>query len=112
MALTADDIRAKGWSVAVHNDYRLHGTSMTFWLFTKDNMCAKGEGSDDASALLLVLQEIDKLEAREWKEVTGAARPFASNEPPGTYGLCWKLIEESARHCTEYINHVGKCGVR
>lgn len=29
-----DDLRAKGWSVAVHNDYRLGGKRMTFWLFT------------------------------------------------------------------------------
>lgn len=47
----ADDIRALGWSVAVHNDYRLGGVGHTFWLFTKDGHCVKGEGLSDAEAL-------------------------------------------------------------
>lgn len=48
---TALDIRALGWAVAVHNDYRLHGEHHTFWLFTKDDRCVKGEGRSDAEAL-------------------------------------------------------------
>lgn len=35
-------LRSEGWSVAVHNDYRLNGEPHTFWLFTKGNVCAKG----------------------------------------------------------------------
>ena len=47
-----DDIRAAGWTVAGHNDYRLDGKSFTFWLFTHpDGRWAKGEGRDDAEAL-------------------------------------------------------------
>ena len=56
-----DDIRAAGWVVAVHNDYRLGGRLHTFWLFTKDDpkdrpepgegRFAKGEGEGDAAAL-------------------------------------------------------------
>lgn len=56
-----DDIRAAGWLVAVHNDYRLGGRFHTFWLFTKDDSkdrpepgegrYAKGEGESDAVAL-------------------------------------------------------------
>lgn len=46
-----DDIRAQGWSVAVHNDYRLDGVPHTFWLFTKEGRAIKGEGLNDASAL-------------------------------------------------------------
>lgn len=46
-----DDIRAKGWSVAIHNDYRLGGEAFTFWLFTKDSRAVKGEGRTDAEAL-------------------------------------------------------------
>jgi hypothetical protein len=46
-----DDLREKGWSVAVHNDYRLNDESWTFWLFTKGYQCAKGEGRTDAEAL-------------------------------------------------------------
>lgn len=46
-----DDIRALGWSVAVHNDYRAEGKVHTFWLFTKEGQCVKGEGLTDAVAI-------------------------------------------------------------
>ena len=46
-----DDIRAAGWMIAVHNDYRLNGELYTFWLFTKDDRAVKGEGKSDAEAL-------------------------------------------------------------
>ncbi|AOG02861.1 hypothetical protein [Bosea sp. RAC05] len=54
----ADDIRALGWAVAVHNDYRLRGEAHTFWLFTKDGRAIKGEGLSDADALNQVRAEI------------------------------------------------------
>lgn len=53
-----DDIRAAGWAVAVHNDYRLGGEAHTFWLFTKDGRAVKGEGTTDAEALNAVRQTI------------------------------------------------------
>ena len=46
-----DDLRNLGWSVAVHNDYRIHGEHYTFWLFTKDGRAIKGEGRTDIDAL-------------------------------------------------------------
>ncbi len=46
-----DDIRKAGWTVAVHNDYRLHGEFHTFWLFTRGDRAVKGEGRSDAEAL-------------------------------------------------------------
>ena len=46
-----DDLREQGWSVAVHNDYRLHGESFTFWLLTKNERALKGEGRTDGEAL-------------------------------------------------------------
>ena len=46
-----DDIRAAGWAVAVHNDYRLAGENHTFWLFTRDGRAIKGEGRTDEEAL-------------------------------------------------------------
>ena len=49
-----DDIRAKGWMVAVHNDYRLKGEQHTFWLFTRDGRAVKGEGPNDIEALCRV----------------------------------------------------------
>lgn len=53
-----DDIRALGWSVAVHNDYRLNGVAHTFWLFTKGDRALRGEGLTDAQALNAVRAEI------------------------------------------------------
>lgn len=48
------EIREAGWAVAVHNDYRQDGKLMTFWLFTKDGRCVKGEGETDADALNVI----------------------------------------------------------
>lgn len=50
-ASSADDLRALGWTVAVHNDYRLSGKPHTFWLVTKGERALKGEGATDAEAL-------------------------------------------------------------
>lgn len=46
-------IRALGWAVGVHNDYRLDGRSHTFWLFTKGDRCCQTEClvEDEAAAL-------------------------------------------------------------
>lgn len=46
-----DDIRAAGWMVAVHNDYRQDGKRYTFWLFTKGERAVQGEGETDEEAL-------------------------------------------------------------
>jgi hypothetical protein len=45
------DMRRAGWSVAVHNDYRINGERMTFWLFTRGHQAVKGEGATDALAI-------------------------------------------------------------
>jgi hypothetical protein len=45
---SADDLRAQGWAVAVHNDYRLNGEAHTFWLLTNDDRAIKGEGRTSA----------------------------------------------------------------
>ena len=49
----ADDIRARGLNVAVHNDYQQDGEHYTFWLFTDpaSGKWFKGEGKSDAEAL-------------------------------------------------------------
>ncbi len=59
---TPDDIRAEGWMVAVHNDYRLKGELHTFWLFTKDDRAVKGEGKSDEIALNEVRKKIGLIE--------------------------------------------------
>lgn len=46
-------IRRLGWTVAVHNDYRLDGRNHTYWLFTKGEQCRQAECpvEDEAKAL-------------------------------------------------------------
>jgi hypothetical protein len=56
--VTADDLRALGWTVAVHNDYKMRGKMHTFWLFTKGTRFAKGEALTDREALQKVYEEI------------------------------------------------------
>lgn len=52
-------LRDAGWSVAVHNDYRLSGKPMTFWLWThSDGRWIKGEGANDDEALSACLQSL------------------------------------------------------
>jgi hypothetical protein len=60
-------LRVEGWAVAVHNDYRLNGEAHTFWLFTKGDRCAKGEGNSDREALAAALIEAAKQSADETK---------------------------------------------
>jgi hypothetical protein len=45
-------LRAAGWHIGVHNDYRLDGKWMTFWLLTHScGKYVKGEGETDVEAL-------------------------------------------------------------
>jgi hypothetical protein len=56
---TLSDLREKGWRVAVHNDYRLNGQDMTFWLMTHpDGRYLKGEGTTDLEALLHIERQL------------------------------------------------------
>lgn len=51
-------LRQVGWSVAVHNDYRLNGEPMTFWLLTHPSgRWVKGEGNTDEMALAICTNE-------------------------------------------------------
>lgn len=65
LAFLPGDIRALGWDVAVHNDYRLNGEPHTFWLFTRGSECVKGEGRTDAEALNKVRAALQGNVARE-----------------------------------------------
>ncbi|MGR0185487.1 hypothetical protein [Azospirillum aestuarii] len=84
-----EDIRAAGWAVAVHNDYRLHGQPNTFWLFTKGDRAVKGEGLTDAEALDEVRRSTGLLSAAPtptaqgmgWSGTLGSIS--ASEEPGG-----------------------------
>jgi hypothetical protein len=80
----ATSLRAAGWAVAVHNDYRLGGESFTFWLFTKGNHFVKGEGSTDADALAQCAASAAALDAAaavdgdaQWNAAIEAAKKIA-----------------------------------
>lgn len=55
-------LRANGWTVAVHNDYRQDGVHHTFWLMTKGDKAAKGEGTSDHDALCKAEREAKRIE--------------------------------------------------
>jgi hypothetical protein len=56
-----NSLRAAGWRVAVHNDYRQGGKLMTFWLFThSDGRWLKGEAMSDSQAVMEVLGQAFK----------------------------------------------------
>ena len=63
LSSSADDLRERGLTVAVHNDYRLHGEAHTFWLFIDEStgISYKGEGKTDTEALNKVRAQIDLL---------------------------------------------------
>lgn len=80
-------LRAQGWAVAVHNDYRLNGKPHTFWLLTNDDgRYVKGEGRTDAealeqcqiSAVSLATIRVDVL--REAANIAGAIDSKRGNE--------------------------------
>lgn len=58
-------MRDAGWLVAVHNDYRLAGVLMTFWVFTnvQTGKFVKGEAASDSQALDLCLEAAVGLKA-------------------------------------------------
>jgi hypothetical protein len=52
-------LRRAGWTVAVHNDFRLGGKPHTFWLLTHEatKRYAQGEGQSDQEALEICAHE-------------------------------------------------------
>lgn len=58
-------LRAAGWVVACHNDYRLDGELRTLWLFTRGDQAIRGEGPTDQAALLKAVKQWRRLAAVE-----------------------------------------------
>lgn len=57
------ELRALGWMVAVHNDYRLNGEFHTFWLMTHaDGRYIKGEGLSDVEAIASLREQAKQRE--------------------------------------------------
>lgn len=57
-----NDLRLKGFKVAVHNDYVLNGEDFTFWLMTKKynnvTLAFRGEGKTDEEALNQIREQV------------------------------------------------------
>lgn len=57
-----NDLRLKGFKVAVHNDYVLNGEEYTFWLMTKKynnvTLAFRGEGKTDEEALNQIREQV------------------------------------------------------
>lgn len=82
-----DLLRAGGWSVAVHNDYRLNGERWTFWLFTHpDGTWIKGEGRTDDEALAAAHGAWNARPEPNWREIAdelaSALGAFPRDVPP------------------------------
>lgn len=67
-------IRNLGWMVAAHNDYRQDGKLMTFWLFTRDGVCVKGEAETDYDALLQVERQTIRAAPAELRTPRGMSK--------------------------------------
>lgn len=85
-----DDLRALGWSVGVHNDFRQDGKTMTFWLMTFGQRCVKGEAETDAEAL----DQIRAALAQPSERATMCPEPGCVMPPHGDrdhvgYGRSW-----------------------
>jgi hypothetical protein len=80
-------IRDAGWSVGVHNDYRLNGVAMTFWLFTHPSgRWVRAEAATDREAL----EEI-------WRSVQSGQPllvPATSNEEQRARDDKWKAQQD------------------
>lgn len=93
----ADDIRSQGWSVAVHNDYRQGGLFYTFWLFTKDGQCIRGEGRTDAEALNFIRSKISGLQSVK------ATSSFIKTQCTMCYGLKYVMETGHRKDCPECL---------
>jgi hypothetical protein len=77
------DLRAAGWSVAVHNDYRQDGKRYTFWLMVKDGRALKGEGRTDGDALDEIRAQVKALEeSHQARQRFSAAQIDLEPDPP------------------------------
>ena len=122
LSFVLSTIRERGWAVAVHNDYRQDGRAHTFWLFTKGDHCAKGEGETDGDAVSNALGEILRVEKTasvssrvfvaglETWDGFDVVRVFLDREtaqvwldgrPPNERGSWWRVEEHETREPTE-----------
>lgn len=96
-------LREAGWSVAVHNDYRLNGEAHTFWLWTHpDGRWIKGEGRTDEDALSQCAALI-----RPAPVASGGQHSSATDFPPEDVLACVPVadavaLSASDRACYEY----------
>jgi hypothetical protein len=81
-ALNLETLRERGWSVAVHNDYRLNGERFTFWLLTRGDRCVKGEGRTDAEAFEQIAAALAAPTQEGERHLRNVRDWIATNAPP------------------------------
>ena len=66
-----DELRARGWTVAIHNDYRIGHDPRTFWLLTHPNgRWVKGEAETDEKAIRHCRDQIERYSFEEAPSAT------------------------------------------
>lgn len=97
-------LRAAGWTVGVHNDYRSGGEPMTFWLLTHPSgVWIKGEGATDEDALAYVEEQAGRRVAiersrAEVNELLAAARATIAKHE--------SMREAALTHLATYLGHM------
>jgi hypothetical protein len=100
-------LRDGGWTVAVHNDYRVASAHFTFWLFTHpDGRYVKGEGPTDAEALDQVIWQAFPNPAST-PATPGDAAPTCDG--PECEGKCRTGSSGCDKECHLITNHFGLC---
>lgn len=104
----AEAMREGGWSVAVHNDYRVDGKCATFWLWTHPSgRWLKGEGQTDDVALAECLRALSLSEAASDPrdaEITRLSAELSAAQADNE-----RLRIDIERH-TDPVSHCEGCG--
>lgn len=57
-------LREQGWTLALHRDQSQAETPGVLWLFTQNGIALRGEGQDDATAILKVFRQALEIDAK------------------------------------------------
>jgi hypothetical protein len=100
-AIIVGNLRAAGWTVAVHNDYRQGGKPHTFWLFTHEatKRFVQGEGPSDQEALEICAHDAAML--------TDAPVKMAEPELPGLPHIDLERVRRKLAETDTWLKKAG-----
>lgn len=105
--MTADDLRKKGWRLAVCNDYWQHGTRHVFYLFTRiGGRCIKGEGRTDRIALAQCAEADREMQREDLRrihhaQIVAATRAYVNSDDGHERRRAFQLLHESIEAYTQ-----------